>query len=602
MLLIKQLNFCLVKENTMDFNLNDFDLIEVESIEDYGESKVYDIEIEDIHLFNAKNEKSNFSSISHNSATLCLFSPDDEEMAKAKTGNWKNTNPQRGRSNNSALLIRGETSFEKFKDLIENVKECGEPGFVWSDNTELLVNPCVEIGLVAYETFLDDQGNIKRHSNGEPVIGRSGWNFCNLCEINGRKIKSKEDFAEVAKAAAIIGTLQAGYDKFDYLGEVTENIVRQEALLGVSITGMMDNSDLIFDPVIQKEMAKIILKENERMAKLIGINVAARCTCIKPSGSSSLVLGTSSGIHPHHAKRYFRRIQANKDEAPLQWFKQHNPLAVEESVWSANKTDDVITFCVEVEGNAKTKNQIDAITMLQYVKNTQKFWVMSGIRLDKCIAPWIRHNVSNTIHVKDDEWDDVTNYIYKNRNFFAGISLMPLHGDKDYQQAPNCTVYKENEIIKEYGVGSMFASGLIVDGLACFDNNLWNACDAALSIGDPIYIEELRNIVLNNNDQEKYKDLKALDNDVILEQWLMDNVEMLRDKRDWVRRAKQFAVRYFDNDLRKMTYCLKDVGNLKIWHDLQRVYKEVDYTKLVEETDETKLEEFVACASGACSI
>jgi len=537
------------------------------------------------------------------SATLALFSADDVEMATAKTGNWKVTNPQRARSNNSALLIRGETSFEDFNKLIENVKEHGEPGFVWSDNKELLINPCVEIGFVAYETFDDEEtGFIKRHENGEPVFGRSGWNFCNLCEINGRKIKNEEDFTNAARAAAIIGTLQAGYTDFDYLGEVTENIVKREALLGVSITGMMDNHDVIFDGGLQKKMAKIVLTENERVANLISINPAARVSCIKPSGSSSLVLGTSSGIHPHHAKRYFRRIQANKEEAPLKWFKKHNPLAVEECVWSENNTDDIITFCVEVEQSARTKNQIDAISMLEHVKSTQQNWVMNGMRKERCIAPWIRHNVSNTIHIKDDEWESVTKYIYDNKKYFAGISLLSLHGDKDYQQAPNCRVYTENEILKEYGVGCMFASGLIVDGLHCFEDNLWNACDAVLGIGKPIYIEELRNAILNNNDPKQFEDLNAHDSDEKLEEYLEETVEQLENKRDWVRRAKQFSNRYFEGELKKMTYCLKDVNNLKLWHDLQREYIEVDYSKLHEETDETKLEENLACASGVCLI
>jgi len=537
------------------------------------------------------------------SATLALFSADDDEMSKAKTGNWKIVNPQRARSNNSVLLIRDKTSFEDFRKLIENVKEHGEPGFVWSDNLELLINPCVEIGFTAYETFEDEEtGFIKRHPNGEPIFGKSGWNFCNLCEINGRKIKSEEDFENAAKAAAIIGTLQAGYTNFDYLGEITENIVRREALLGVSITGMMDNHDVIFDKKLQKKMAKIVLDENERIADLIGINHAARVSCIKPSGSSSLVLGTSSGIHPHHAKRYFRRIQANKEEAPLQWFKKHNPLAVEESVWSENDTDEIVTFCVEVEQSARTKNQIDAIGMLEHVKSTQQNWVMNGMRKERCIAPWIRHNVSNTIHIKDDEWENVTKYIYDNRKYFAGISLMALHGDKDYQQAPNCKIYFENEILKEYGVGSMFASGLIVDGLHYFEDNLWNACDAALGTGIPIYIEELRNAILNNNDSEKYVGLNAHDSNEKLEEWLKKEIIQIEDKRDWIRRAKQFANRYFENDLKKMTYCLKDVNNLKLWHDLQREYKEVDYSKLYEDSDETKLEEAMACADGKCHL
>ena len=193
------------------------------------------------------------------SATICIFSPDDEEMTKAKIGNWQYENPQRARSNNSALLIRHETTKEQFSAFMQYVKEFGEPGFIWADDKEALFNPCGEIGLFSY----DEDGN-------------SGWSVCNLCELNGKKIKSKEDFAIAARGAAILGTIQAGYTDFGYLGETTRKIVEKEALLGVSITGMMDNPDIIFDPEIQKEMAKLIIKTNEEIAEKIGINPAAR--------------------------------------------------------------------------------------------------------------------------------------------------------------------------------------------------------------------------------------------------------------------------------------------------------------------------------------
>lgn len=536
------------------------------------------------------------------SATICLFSPEDEEMANAKVGDWFITNPQRGRSNNSALLIRDETTYEQFQKLMENVKQFGEPGFVWADNKELLVNPCVEIGMMAYETFTDKNGKIKTNRKGEPVAGKSGWEFCNLCEINGGKIKTEKDFETAARAAAIIGTVQAGYTDFTYLGGVTKKIVEQEALLGVSITGMMDNPDLIFNPKLQKKMAKIILKENERMAQLIGVNPAARATCVKPAGTTSLILGTASGIHPHHAKRYFRRVQSNKDEPVLQYFKAHNPVAVEESVWSANRTDEIITFCVEVEKGAKTKTQIDAITLLEYVKSTQKNWVLEGMRKERCAADWLKHNVSNTIHVMDDEWEKVTKYIYKNRAYFAGISLLPIHGDKDYPQAPNCRVYMEEEILAHYGHGCMMASGLIVDGLHFFNNDLWAACSAALGIGEPLFTDGLRHMI--KADPKKYeKDGLAINtNEILLETWLLAKVPNIERRRDWVRRAKQFAARYFDHNLRKMTYCLKDVNNLKLWYDLQREYKPVDYSNLFEYTDDTKIHETIACAGGACEV
>ena len=484
------------------------------------------------------------------SATICLFSPDDEEMATAKTGNWFLDNPQRARSNNSALLLRDSTTKEEFERLMKSVKEFGEPGFVWADDTEYVVNPCVEVGFYPVE-----EGTKK-----------TGWQACNLSEINGRKIKTKEDFAIAAKAAAIIGTLQAGYTNLEYLGQTSINIIEREALLGVSITGMMDNPDVIFDPAIQTEMAKLVVATNVEMAKKIGIRPAARATCVKPSGTTSCILGTASGIHPHHAKRYFRRVQGNNMEAPLQYFKNVNPLAAEKSVWSANKTDEVITFCIEVPDGAKVKNQLSAITHLEYVRDTQQHWVESGRTAELCTKPWLTNNVSNTINVRLDEWDDVTNYIYKNRKHFAGIALLPASGDLDYPQAPMCTVFTPREIVGMYGDGSLFASGLIVDGLRAFDNNLWAACETLLGLGKP----------------------------------MVETDNKWAEKMDFIRRAQQFATRHFDFDLRKMTYCLKCVHNWHLWCSLTREYKEVDYSQMIEEHDETRPMDTVACAGGKC--
>ena len=496
------------------------------------------------------------------SATLCMFSYDDNEMVNAKTGNWFTENPQRARSNNSAVLLRDKVTREEFYDLVEKNKQFGEPGFIWSSDLEALYNPCVEIGLYAY----DEEGN-------------SGWQACNLCEINGKKIKSKEDFAIAAVAAAKIGTLQASYTDMDYLGPVSKKIIEKEALLGVSITGMMDNPDILFNPDIQREMAQLIVKTNQEFAKKLGINPAARCTCVKPAGTTSCILGTSSGIHPHHAKRYFRRIQGNWMEAPLQYFKQYNPLAVEKSVWSANGTDEVISFCVEVPKGAKTKNELSAVPLLEYVLLTQKNWVAAGKNEELCSKPWLTHNVSNTINIRPEEWDDVAAFIYDNRENFAGIALIPQSGDLDYPQAPMCTVYNSREIVQMYGEGSLFASGLIVDGLRAFADNLWAACDAVLGLGEAL-VEPIDDVEGNLTERKQAYFLKV----------------------DWVRRAKQFAERYFASDYRQMTYCLKCVHNWKLWQDLTREYVDVDYSKMMEEEDNTKAAQEWACSGGKCEL
>ena len=481
------------------------------------------------------------------SATICLFSPDDKEMAMAKTGNWFHDNPQRGRSNNSALLLRDETTPEQFGTLMQSVKEFGEPGFVWSDSTELIVNPCVEIGLYP----VDEE------------TGKTGWQACNLSTINCAKVKTEEDFYEACKAASIVGTLQAGFSEFPYLGEVTERIIRREALLGVSMTGIMERHEICLDPQIQKKGAKVIKDENKRFAKLIGTNQAARTTCIKPEGTSSCVLGTSSGIHPHHAKRYIRRIQANKLEPIYNYFQEINPRACEESVWSANDSDDVISFCVEVPAGSKTRNQIGALDLLSYVKSTQQNWVIPGTNKSLCVQPFLVHNVSNTINVKPDEWEDVEKFIYKNRRYFCGISLLPITGDKDYPQAPFTAIYLPTEQVRHYGDASLFVSGLIEVALNLWEDNLWAACDTLLGFGSRPKGDS---------------------------------------KRAWVARCKKFADKYFEGDFKKLTYCMKDVYNWKEWVDLQREYQTVDYTQVVEEEDNVKPEQEWACSGGKCEL
>ena len=481
------------------------------------------------------------------SATICLFSPTDTAMATAKTGNWFHENPQRGRSNNSALLLRDKTSPERFSELMRSVREFGEPGFVWSDSKELVVNPCVEIGLYPVDV----------------ETGQSGWQACNLSTINCSKLESSDEFYESCKAASIIGTLQAGFNSFPYLGEVSERIIAKEALLGVSMTGMMDCPEIVLDPEVQRDGAKVVKETNREFAKKLGINPAARTTCIKPEGTTSCVLGTSSGIHPHHAKRYIRRVQANKMEPIYQHLKSVNPRACEESVWSANDSDEVISFCIEVAAGSKTKNQIGAIDLLEYVKSTQKNWVVSGTNKRLCTQPWLTHNVSNTINVKPNEWDEVEEFIYKNRNFFCGVSLLPITGDKDYPQAPFTAIYLPSEQVRHYGDASLFASGLIEVALDLWEDNLWAACDALLGLG---------------------KTPKG------------------GSKKKWITRCKKFSDRYFGGDTRKLTYCMKDVYNWKEWVDLKREYSTVDYTEVIEQEDNVKPEQEWACAGGSCEL
>jgi ribonucleoside-diphosphate reductase alpha chain len=528
------------------------------------------------------------------SATICLFSKEDQEMMTAKTGDWFIKNPQRGRSNNSVLLVKDKVSREEFGKIMESTRAFGEPGFVFSDSEDVGYNPCVEIGL--YPQTLD---------------GRSGWQFCNLTEGNGKYCDTKEKFLEVCRASAIIGTMQAGYTNFKYLSKETQEITEKEALLGCSITGIMDNPDILLSPEIQKEGAELVKEINKRIAGLIGINQAARTTCVKPAGSTSCVLSSSSGIHPHHAKRYIRRVQANRNEFPVQYFKKFNPLAVEKSVWSTNGTDEVISFLCEVPKGAVTKNTLGAVDLLEKVRLTQQNWVEFGTNVEKCSVPYLRHNVSNTITVKDNEWDAVTNYIYENRKWFAGISLLSASGDLDYPQAPFTSVLNEKELVEEYGAGAILAGGLIVDGLAAFNDNLWAACDTFNGIGQK-FDTKIEPIEPQKPSRKNYKTEKeyssALTNySIELNLFFQEKGEyrLFELKKEWVRRAKQFSFRYFSGDDRKMAHCLKHCYSLKQWLDLKREYKEIDWSLAQEETETYVSADTLgaqACAGGKCSI
>lgn len=544
------------------------------------------------------------------SATICLFSPDDTEMLGAKTGNWMSENPQRARSNNSAVLLRDSTSWEDFRDIFMLARhQYGEPGFVWADSTEITYNPCVEIGLypaISNADLIQPTSPDSLIGDVDPDALQSGWAFCNLCEINAKACETVEDWDRATRAAAILGTLQAGYTGFSYLGPVSEAIARREALLGVSMTGMMDNPNQAFDPEFQRQLAQLVLEVNEGMAAKIGIRPTARATCVKPAGSTSCILGTSSGVHTQHAKRYFRRAQANDNEAPLQYFAAHNPQAVEKSVWNPNGTDAIVTFCIEASESALTRHEVSGLRQLEYVKLTQENWVAAGKVAERCAQPWLRHNVSNTITIARSEQEEACRYIYDNREAFAGISILDESGDLDYPQAPFCEVRTEDELLERYGRGVFFASGLIVDGLHAFGNNLWHACATALGGGESDVLAE----------GVPYPSPKDMLPDEIRRAY--ESVHQA--KKDWIRRARQFAERYFGFDpkaeelilteltapehalnntrlfkqlneirkpLRQMTYCLKEVNNLKLWSDLTREWVEVDYTLMVEERDGT---------------
>lgn len=485
------------------------------------------------------------------SATICLFSKDDEEMLNAKTGDWFVTNPQRGRSNNSVMLKRDEVTREEWAHIMESVKQVGEPGFIFTDNLEHTYNPCVEIGKL-------------------PVTedGRSGFQGCNLSEINGAHCNTLQDFLDACKAGSIIGTLQAGYTDFKYLTQASKEIFEREALIGVSVTGWMNNPEVLFNKENMIEGAELVKSVNKETAKLIEINPAARTTCVKPSGNASVLLGTASGIHGEHSPMYFRNVQMNNEDLVLKLIKEVNPSMVEASVWSTNGTDDVVSFPVVTPQGSICKSDLLGVKQLEYVKLAQQYWVEYGTDESLCTDPKLRHNVSNTITV--DDWDEVEEYIYQNRDWFAGISLLSAMGDKAYPQAPFTEVFPLEEIVKRYGDASMLASGLIEAGLESFNNNLWVACDTVNGWGEKL-------------DEESHHHLK---------------------KRDWVRRANKFAKNYFNGDVMEMTNCLKDVFNFHKWKTINRQMKHINFAESMGERDYTDIDTMgaQACAGGACDI
>lgn len=391
----------------------------LDTLVDFGATRLRPIDVYDIVMFLSQAV---LSGGVRRSATICLFSPDDSDMLHAKTGDWWQTNPQRARSNNSAVLVRSKTTFADFDRLVQSAREFGEPGFYFVDSTEHGTNPCCEIGLYPVDE----------------LTGATGWQFCNLSLSNVSTCTDGEDFIRRAVLAAQLGTLQAGYTSFGYLGPVSERISRRESLLGVSMTGMQEARDLAFDPKLLSEAARAACAANDELAERIGIPRAARVTCVKPEGTSSCLLGTSSGIHPHHAQRYIRRVQAGATEAPALHYAAANPGAVEftKRIGDSGRPDLILCFPIEAPAGANVQANTDAISFLEDVRTVKRAWVDEGRREDLAASRGLSHNVSNTVTVRADEWPAVARKIYDNRDVFSGVSLLSESGDLLYAQAP----------------------------------------------------------------------------------------------------------------------------------------------------------------------
>jgi ribonucleoside-diphosphate reductase alpha chain len=342
-------------------------------------------------------------------ALISLFSAEDDEMIACKSGAWWELNPQRGRANNSAVLLRATTEKEQFLDIWKRIENsgAGEPGIYFTNNLEWGTNPCCEIALRPFQ-------------------------FCNLCEVNVSDIESQEDFNNRVKAAALVGTLQAGYSDFHYLREVWKRTTEKEALIGVSMTGIGSGAVLNFD---MAEAASIVEQENERVAGILGINSAARCTTVKPAGTTSLTLGTSSGIHAWHNDYYLRRVRVGKNEAIYTYLSIYHPELLEDDQFRPHDTAIITVPQKAPEGAIlRTESPFD---LLERVKRVTKEWIKPGHRKGNNT-----HNVSATISIKSDEWDTVGEWLWENRKFYNGLSVLPFDGHT-YVQAPFTDCSKE---------------------------------------------------------------------------------------------------------------------------------------------------------------
>jgi len=378
-------------------------------------------------------------------ALISLFDFDDEEMLTCKFGNWWENSPQRGRANNSAVVMRHKITEGEFMKLWEKVEasNAGEPGFLFSNDKDYGTNPCAEIALRPYQ-------------------------FCNLCEINATDVVDQDDFNARAKAAAFIGTLQASYTDFHYLRDIWKKTTERDALLGVGITGIASGK---LDKINLKQGAKAAKDENERVAKLLNINKAARVTTVKPSGTSSLVLGCSSGIHAWHDNYYIRRIRVGKNEAIYTYLNIYHPELVEDDIFKPTQ-QAVISVPQSSPESAITRAE-STFDLLERTKRFNLEWVRAGHRKGEN-----HNNVSCTINVKQGEWAQVGQWVWNNRDTYNAMSFLP-EDLGTYKQAPFESITEEQyktlsvnlHTIDLRNVVEMSDNTSLVDQAACAGNN-----------------------------------------------------------------------------------------------------------------------------------
>jgi len=343
------------------------------------------------------------------SATISLFSIDDQEMLQCKFGDWWETEPQRARANNSAVVVRHRVRKKDFFAIWEKVKEsgAGEPGVYFTNDSEWGTNPCAEIALRPFQ-------------------------FCNLCEINVSDVETQQDLNDRVVAATLIGTLQTAYTNFHYLRDVWRRTTEKDALLGVGMTGIGSGKVQRLDLEAASQLA---VETNKYYAKEIGVNAAARITTVKPSGTTSCVLGTASGVHAWHNDYYIRRIRVGKNEAIYTYLTIRHPELVEDDFFKP-ETQAVISIPQRAPADGILRHET-SIELLERVRDIYNRWIVPGH-----IQGNNTHNVSCTVSVREEEWEKVGKWMWENREYYNGISVLPYFGGS-YKQAPFEDIDKE---------------------------------------------------------------------------------------------------------------------------------------------------------------
>lgn len=514
------------------------------------------------------------------SAMIILFSPDDEEMLTAKTGTWYADNPQRARANISAHVRREDLTLEMMKRFTGYARQFGEPGLFLGD-MDTCTNPCAEIALLPW---YDDEERGVRHN---------AFAVCNLTEINVGACEDADAFYEACRAATIIGTIQATYTDFPYLGQWTEARVRASSLLGVSMTGICQNLSVAGNPTILRQGARIVRDTNKRMAYLLGIRPAARTTTVKPSGTATIVLGLGgSGIHPVHSLRYLRRVQVSGDDDIAEFYTKRRPQSVEKSAWSA--ATNVITFPIEFESHdangvaTKTKATTTPIELLELARMVQQNWVVPGTApVNECVQTpeGIHQNVSLTVNVPDTDetWDAVAEHIHKHKSDYTGVSLLIDSSSTCYRQAPFETVPTPEELVTKYGVAALFASGLIVDIKSCF-STLHDAFDALNGSGPP-------------------------DANVSLSQVGHVRAKRFFDQKLVIDRIRKFANKFMSGNLGHTINCLHEADAVYTFEKLSREaaaspieWSELSVRQSKHEEERAKRVKIPVCSGDSCEL